>query len=272
MSAKALSTVTIDAYNPGPMTGRGNQTYLLASERGAATLIDAGTGDPRHLSDLDVALRRLHASLTCVLVTHGHADHASGAPALARAHAGARFHKVQWPAEDDRHPVDWRPLVEGQVFELPSGEPIEVVHTPGHSPDHVVFWQPATATLFSGDLVLPGGRVVIQWSRGGNMRQYLDGIRRVIALRPARLLPAHGPEVHDPIGLLTMALDHRLAREQQVFDAVAAGRSTVEAIVESIYDELAPPLAGAAGENVRAHLEKLRDEGRAFEHDGRWQP
>jgi hypothetical protein len=45
----------------------------------------------------------------------------------------------------------------------------------------------------------------------------------------------------------------------------------VEAIAESIYDGLAPALMTAAQENVRAHLEKLRSEGRASETDGRWQ-
>ena len=41
-------------------------------------------------------------------------------------------------------------------------------------------------------------------------------------------------------------------------------------IVESIYDGLAPALVPAASENVRAHLEKLKREGRAVQRDGRW--
>jgi len=59
-------------------------------------------------------------------------------------------------------------------------------------------------------------------------------------------------------------------REDQVVAALAAGRATVQAIAESIYDDLDPALLPAARENVRAHLAKLKDEGRAVDDDGRW--
>jgi hypothetical protein len=59
-------------------------------------------------------------------------------------------------------------------------------------------------------------------------------------------------------------------RERQVLSALQAGRESVPAIAEYIYHGLNPALVPAAQENVRAHLEKLRREGRAFEIDGRW--
>jgi hypothetical protein len=59
-------------------------------------------------------------------------------------------------------------------------------------------------------------------------------------------------------------------REAQVLDALEAGRNTVHSIAESIYDGVDPALMPAARENVRAHLEKLRAEGRARETDGSW--
>ena len=67
---------------------------------------------------------------------------------------------------------------------------------------------------------------------------------------------------------LNRYLQHRLAREAQVLEALAGGRDTVQAVVESIYDGLAEALVPAARENVRAHLEKLRAEGRALERGG----
>jgi hypothetical protein len=70
--------------------------------------------------------------------------------------------------------------------------------------------------------------------------------------------------------VLTAYLDHRHQRERQVLAALQAGRSTVQAIGESIYDGLDPSLAPAAQENVRAHLEKLKAEGRATDENGRW--
>ena len=72
------------------MTGEGNWTWLLPGQE--ATLIDAGTGQPQHLTALDDALAG--SGLAQVLVTHAHTDHASGAPAIAARHPNARFRKM----------------------------------------------------------------------------------------------------------------------------------------------------------------------------------
>jgi hypothetical protein len=59
-------------------------------------------------------------------------------------------------------------------------------------------------------------------------------------------------------------------RERQVITALRQGHSTVPEIAESIYDGLDPALMLAARENVRAHLEKLKADGRASADQGRW--
>ena len=111
---------------------------------------------------------------------------------------------------------------------------------------------------------------MIHWSRGGNLADYLASLDRLIALAPRTILPAHGPRVDDPIALLTGYLEHRRMRERQVIAALSAGSASVQAIAESIYDGLEPALMAAAHENVRAHLEKLKAEGRASDEAGRW--
>lgn len=247
------------------MTGEGNNTYLLVGAGGETSLVDAGVGETRHIEAIARELDAHDAKLTRVLVTHGHADHASGAPALAAVHPLASFSKYPWPEDDARYPVVWRRLADGDRI---AG--LTVLHTPGHAPDHVAFWHEESGTIFSGDLVVLGTSVMIHWSRGGDLRQYLDALERLRALAPRRLLPAHGPAIDDPAAVLAAYLDHRRMRERQVLAALLAGRATVQAIGESIYDGLDPSLTPAAQENVRAHLEKLKAEGRATDENGRW--
>jgi glyoxylase-like metal-dependent hydrolase (beta-lactamase superfamily II) len=259
--------ILLDAHNPGPMTGSGNHTYLLLGQGGDAALVDAGVGHPRHLDSLDRELQDRQAALTRVLATHGHGDHVAGAPVLARHYPLASFAKFPWPEEDSRYDVAWHTLAEGDAIAA-GGTTLTVLHTPGHSPDHVAFWHEATRTVFTGDLVIGSGSVMIHSSRGGSLIQYLASLERLIRLRPTTLLPAHGPVIDDPIAVLTWSIEHRRMREQQIVQALHEGRTTIAAITESVYDGLDPAFLAAATENVRAHLEKLKAERRAFcEHE-----
>lgn len=265
----SFTPILLDAHNPGPMTGRGNNTYFVHGGSGGAALIDAGTGDPRHLEALERELDVRRARLTSVLVTHGHSDHAAGSTQIGRRHPTAGFSKFPWPEEDARYPVDWQALADGETVDA-GGETLTVLHTPGHSPDHIALWHEPSQAAFVGDLVIEGGSVMIPWSRGGNLEDYLASLERLIVLRPRTLFPAHGPVIADPLTVLSSHVEHRRARERQVIAALRRGHSTVSAIAESIYDGLDPALAPAARENVRAHLEKLKAAGLAFDDGGQW--
>ena len=269
---RPFTPLLLPAHNPSPMTGAGNNTYLLVGERGSAPsagLVDAGVGDPRHLADLAAALDARRARLDTVAVTHGHPDHAAGSPAIAAAHPHASFIKHPWPDEDARYAVTWHTLGDGDVVTL--GEiPLVALHTPGHSPDHMALWHEPSRTIFTGDLVVQGSSVMIHWSRGGDLAHYLTSLERLRGLDARRLLPAHGPAIDDPNAVLSGYLAHRRERERQVVAALRAGHGTVQAIAESIYDGLAPALMPAAQENVRAHLEKLKTDGLAANEDDRW--
>src|SRR5260370_20022 len=121
------------------MTGAGNNTYLIIGvETGSAALIDAGVGEPRHLADLDDALRAGQARLASVLVTHGHHDHIGGAPALAMAYPEATFAKLPWDDDVAQYPLEWQVVNDGDLAPA-GGEVLQVPHTPAHSPDQPSF-------------------------------------------------------------------------------------------------------------------------------------
>src|SRR4029078_7193337 len=95
----------------------------------------------------------------------------------------------------------WQPLADGDSIAI-GDQAITAVATPGHSPDHLAFWHAPTRTAFTGDLVIPGGSVMIHSSRGGNLAQYMASLERLLALDPRVLLPAHGPRIDDPHAVL----------------------------------------------------------------------
>ena len=255
----------IHAFNPGPMTGDGNWTWFIAGQ--VPTLVDAGTGDSRHLAAVRAALGA--GGLGQVLVTHAHVDHISGAVALSKTFGGAAFRKMPWPDRDARWPVSWLPLADGDRIE--AGDTVlTVVHTPGHAPDHVCFWDAGSRTVFCGDLAVMGTTVYIPATLGGDLAQYLASLRRILDLEPARLLPAHGPVIDDPGRVLRHYIEHRLEREAQVLDALRVGDRTPEAIVARVYRGLAAARAALARESVEAHLVKLEREGRARREAGAW--
>jgi glyoxylase-like metal-dependent hydrolase (beta-lactamase superfamily II) len=266
---QTLPVVRIDAHNPSPMTGEGNHTYLVPVA-GTAVLVDAGPGDPSFSRSVARELDLAQARLVAVVVTHAHADHAAGAEGLARSYPNASFFKYPWPQEDVRFRVRWQAVGEGDRVDVGGGVDLDILSTPGHSPDHIALWHAASRTVFTGDLVTAGGSVMIQASRGGSLAQYLASLERIRSLAPVRLFPAHGPVVEDPDAVLAEHIAHRLVRERQVAEALAMGRSSLQAIAETIYHGLSPALLAAAHENVRAHLEKLEQEGRAFRDGDRW--
>jgi hydroxyacylglutathione hydrolase len=260
-----LKPIAVPAFNPGPMTGEGNTTWLITGQ--VPTLIDAGTGEPQHLDALEHALKG--ARLAQVLVTHTHVDHASGAAAIAQRMPHVRFLKMPWPEQDAAWRVRWEPLTDGDS--VAAGDSVlTAIHTPGHSPDHLCFWHQEDRLLFCGDLAWKGSTVVIPPSHGGDIAAYLASLQRVIDLAPAEMLPAHGPVIDRPIELMREYIEHRALREQQVIAALRIDISDPTAMVSRIYPNLLPPLVGVARESVLAHLLKLEHEGRARRDGDQW--
>jgi glyoxylase-like metal-dependent hydrolase (beta-lactamase superfamily II) len=267
-----MKPVWLHAANPGPMTGEGNWTYLIGDRH--PLLIDAGVGHPAHLDAIAAAAPR---GLSQVVVTHAHSDHITGAPAIHARWPAARFAKHPWPfdfaqGKPTRDPeLPWSRLDEGAIVTTDDGD-LTVLHTPGHSPDHLTLWHADSRTLFVGDMLVLGSTVVIPASHGGDLAAYLHSLDRMLQLNPARALPAHGPVIEDPHALIHYYVKHRAEREEQVLGALSRDRATVESITAAIYPMLADALVPMARESVLAHLHKLEHDGRAVRDGARWVP
>ncbi len=245
----AVVTV-VRADNPGPMTGPGTNTYVVESA-GAAVVIDPGPSEPAavaatHAAAIEVVLDA--ATPVAVVVTHAHPDHAPAANPLAG--------RLAVPAVGFASGPDFVPdRIVGDGDTVDCGEiALQVIHTPGHTPDHVCYR--LGDTLFTGDHVMGGSTVIIE-----DLAAYLGSLERLLGIGLDRLAPGHGPQLDTPDAVIAEYIDHRLMRERQILAALAAGPRPIDDIVTVVYPDLEPQLRPAAALQVRTHLQKLENEG-----------
>jgi glyoxylase-like metal-dependent hydrolase (beta-lactamase superfamily II) len=248
------------APNPGIMTGPGTNTYLVGEQQLA--VIDPGPVDAAHL---EAILAAGAGRIRWILCTHTHLDHASAATSLqqatgAKIAAMAKATTVPGMEHDVRLVLD-RPLAEGDTLDL-DGLAVVAVHTPGHASNHLCFLLPETGMLFTGDHVMQGSTVVIA-PPDGNMRAYLKSLRRLLALDINTLAPGHGCVIDTPHAEAGRLIEHRLARESKVRQALleAGGSANVAALLPHVYNDVPQTLHPIAARSLEAHLEKLIEDG-----------
>jgi glyoxylase-like metal-dependent hydrolase (beta-lactamase superfamily II) len=250
--ASALSPLVrrILAPNPGVMTGPGTNTYLVGIDEVA--VIDPGVDDDAHL---DAIAGCGGDRIRWILCTHTHPDHWPGAARL-KERTGAEV--LAFDSRDGLE-VD-RSIGEGFVIEATEFR-LAAVHTPGHASNHLCYLLQEERLLFSGDHIMQGSTVVIA-PPDGDMAAYLASLERLRTMRLRAIAPAHGHLIEDPIAIIDDYVHHRLEREQQVLDALAAGDRTIPEVVDRLYPDLIEELVVRARQSVHAHLRKLATDGR----------
>jgi glyoxylase-like metal-dependent hydrolase (beta-lactamase superfamily II) len=248
----------IVAPNPGPFTGAGTNTYLVGIDEVA--VIDPGPDDKRHIDAIIGASMR--ERVRWVLLTHTHPDHVPGTARLVKA-TGAEVLAYGKRLDKDTSVAPDRVIGEGDAVEGTEFS-LQVLHTPGHAPNHLAFLLEEERVLFTGDTVLDGMYSVVNPARGGDMAVYLATLARFEKLRVSRLAPGHGDAIDDPKARVQDYLAHRVARERQILRVLQRGPARVADIVTELYSrqELHPKLVEAAGSQVHAHLLKLKAEGK----------
>ncbi|HEY4909105.1 MAG TPA: MBL fold metallo-hydrolase [Methylomirabilota bacterium] len=246
--------------NPGMMTGPGTNTYLVG--RRDPILIDTGAGVPGYMGVLEEYLReRGWRSPSRVILTHRHVDHLGGVPQLRERFPGLpvakMIHKDEGLAENTGD------LRDGQVVEG-DGVTLVPVHTPGHASDHLCYFLDEERALFSGDLILNGSTSVIP-DEDGDLADYMASLRRVQALGPRRIYPAHGAVIENAAEKIQEYIDHRMERERQILHVLGNGARTIPEMVKIIYADVPEKLHVMAGKSVHSHLKKLVKDGRVTE-------
>ncbi|MFZ4516971.1 MAG: MBL fold metallo-hydrolase [Microthrixaceae bacterium] len=162
---------------------------------------------------------------------------------------------------------------EGDVLRLGRRE-WQVLHTPGHTGDHLCLFDPADGTLLSGDHVLPTITPHISGMTGSpdSLADFIGALHRVAAIPGVtNVLPAHGLPFTDLPGRVREIVAHheeRLEELERIGEGL--GTATVRQYSRQLFRERSwGPMAES---ETYAHLEHLRLEGRmaaGAERDGR---
>lgn len=181
-----------------------NCTIVWCSKTKKAAIIDPGGEIPRLLG----ALEAQGLTLEKIWVTHGHLDHA-GATAELKERTGV---PIEGPHPDDKFWIDdietsaarWgmagarsftpdRWLDDGDTVQLGETE-FEVIHCPGHTPGHVIFFNRKARFAQVGDVLFKGSIGRTDFPRG-NFEQLIHSITK--KLWPlgddVAFVPGHGP-------------------------------------------------------------------------------
>jgi glyoxylase-like metal-dependent hydrolase (beta-lactamase superfamily II) len=266
----------------------------------SSIVIDTGMGDKTSNELLLRGIEKLgmhRDEVTFILNTHEHVEHFSGNYALVAA-TGAKIiaHPIAaqiikkpvrripeedvldaFPEEAARQLKEWgeffrmikptqvaREVNEGDVIEL-DGTKLRVIYTPGHAQGHICLYDEERKTLFSGDHVLGSGTPYVgQWPDGsnGNMRDYINSLKKLRRLDMRLILPSHGPIVTEPYSRIDETIERKMKREEEIIQALErGGRRDLWSLTKEVY-KCSPNDAYYYSSCVLAYLSKLRDEGK----------
>ena len=185
-------------------------TYIVSDSTGEAAIIDCGALFPEEQKAIADYISTHRLRPTLLLLTHGHFDHVFGCAWAAETYGLTPYmHPADEPffAHAVRHAEHF--LRSCPDFTVPSrfqpiGTPdspqtlalgthtLRVLHTPGHTPGGVCFYEADEKVLFSGDTIFEES--IGRTDLGGKHEQLIHSIRTELLPLPddVQILPGHG--------------------------------------------------------------------------------
>lgn len=196
-----------------------------------------------------VNARGLAESIHTIVVTHEHEDHFGNAAILSRLTGAAVFAhpaahgEISYPDEARWYrgflfgPVDPAEVQVAPHSVSTSVRKLELVHTPGHTPGHLVAFDTRNGIMFAGDLFLEVELDAQLADADGP--SWLASLDRVAALNVELLADGHGTVLSGPDAKNALAGKAAFLREMQasVAEHIAAGPTAIQAIARATADD-----------------------------------
>ena len=204
-----------------------------------------------------------------ILLTHTHPDHCARRDAAGEGDRRRGARGLQ-EAESRRCHVD-RALGDGDTIDGTEFR-LEVLHTPGHAPNHLCFFLDEERMLFTGDTILGGMFSVVSPSTGGDMAEYIATLERLRKIR--RLARDRARARRRDRRAAAPSIDEYLEaptrpRAPGARARAAAARRRCTTSSRTLYVDTPELLLPVAAKQVYAHLKKLRTEGKVTGRDQR---
>jgi N-acyl homoserine lactone hydrolase len=207
--------------------------------------------------------------VTAVVNTHLHFDHCGGNRLFPGVPIYVQRTEHEAVAEPD-YVVQWvhapglrYELVDGDAEILPG---ISVLFTPGHSPGHVCLYDLDDRVLFAGDQLLPDISPNVglhPQSTPDPLDDFVASLRRLVALQPALVLPAHGRPYRDAAGRAAYLEEHHRRRKDQILEITSGREMTAWEVALEVWGERRQVYERRlALQEGLAHLQALAVEGR----------
>ncbi len=170
--------------------------YVVRDETGALYVIDPADDAPAILQEIE----KLGGGRYSVLLTHAHFDHILALDGLNPEKV--YLHPLEAPALNDPYlnvsaQAGEAAVRSAQTTPVEEGDkvgPFTVLHTPGHRPGAVCFYDEQDGALFSGDTLFASGYGRLDLPEA-EPEKMLESIRRLLALpKETRMYPGHGPD------------------------------------------------------------------------------
>jgi len=259
--------ISILGCNPGKMTLRGTNTYIIGNGK-RRILLDTGDGlQPEYISNLLESLSFNKITIKEIIISHWHHDHVGGTlEILKNAEKNCVVHKFS--RKDGKEPYEpFNQIKDGQTFDLEGGLTLKAFHTPGHTTDSIILHLLEENAVFSADTILGEGTAVFE-----DLYDYMQSLERILSLKPSVIYPGHGPVIRNPMERIHYYISHRHKREQQILEVLNSKSGQLDVwtpmdIVKVVYTDTPESLHVAAAMNVKHHLTKLVKEGKV-QRDG----